>query len=189
MDIALVPLLVAVVAGVSMALQGSLNTCLSKVIGLLEANFIVHVIGAAALVALLLLKLGQGDLSRIGEAPGMPIWGHLERCHYLHRHVQHLQAGRCRCDNIHYRRPGFHGVDNRSFRAVRPERDPLHLVEAAGDCSPGHRGQINAELEQQQKACHPFPFFRNHIIPFPSIIMLSQNLFVPAICAFLVHAL
>ncbi|KUK35892.1 MAG: bacterial/archaeal transporter family-2 protein [Clostridia bacterium] len=69
MDIALVPLLVAVVAGVSMALQGSLNTCLSKVIGLLEANFIVHVIGAAALVALLLLKLGQGDLSRIGEAP------------------------------------------------------------------------------------------------------------------------
>lgn len=69
MKFALVPLLIGLVAGISMALQGSLNTVLSKIIGLLEANFVVHVIGAVVLVVLLLFRLGQGDLTRMGDAP------------------------------------------------------------------------------------------------------------------------
>jgi transporter family-2 protein len=69
MKLALIPLLTGIIAGISMALQGSLNTILSKVIGLLEANFVVHVIGVVALVVLLLFRLGQGDLARMGEAP------------------------------------------------------------------------------------------------------------------------
>lgn len=68
MRLALIPLLVGLAAGISMALQGSFNTILSKVVGLLEAAFIVHVIGAAALAVLLFLRLGQGDLGRAGSA-------------------------------------------------------------------------------------------------------------------------
>lgn len=69
MKLALIPLLIGIIAGVSMALQGSLNTILSKAIGLLEATFVVHVIGVIALIVLLLLRLGHGSLARMGEAP------------------------------------------------------------------------------------------------------------------------
>ncbi len=69
MKLALLPLLSAAIAGISMALQGSFNTALSKVIGLMEANFVVHVIGTATLFLLLCFGLGHGDLSRLGDAP------------------------------------------------------------------------------------------------------------------------
>jgi transporter family-2 protein len=69
MKLALLPLLIGLVAGISMAIQGSFNTVLSKVIGLLEAAFIVHLIGVVVLAALLLLHLGQGNLGRAGDAP------------------------------------------------------------------------------------------------------------------------
>jgi len=69
MKLALLPLLSAAIAGISMALQGSFNTVLSKVIGLMEANFVVHVIGTATLFLLLCFGLGHGDLSRLGDAP------------------------------------------------------------------------------------------------------------------------
>ena len=66
MKIAFLPLLSAAIAGVSMALQGSFNTALSKVIGLMEANFVVHVIGTATLLVMLCLGLGHGNLTRLG---------------------------------------------------------------------------------------------------------------------------
>lgn len=69
MKFAFLPLLSAAVAGISMALQGSFNTVLSKVIGLMEANFVVHVIGTATLFVMLCLGLGHGNLSRLGNAP------------------------------------------------------------------------------------------------------------------------
>ncbi|HAF16791.1 MAG: DMT family transporter [Thermacetogeniaceae bacterium] len=69
MKIAFLPLLSAAIAGVSMALQGSFNTALSKVIGLMEANFVVHVIGTATLLVMLCLGLGHGNLTRLGDAP------------------------------------------------------------------------------------------------------------------------
>ncbi|EEG76635.1 DMT family transporter [Dethiobacter alkaliphilus] len=66
----LIALLIAFIAGVAMAVQGSLNTGLGKIVGLLEATFIVHIIGAAALVILLFLfRLGQGNLSKVPQAP------------------------------------------------------------------------------------------------------------------------
>lgn len=69
MKLAFLPLLSAAIAGISMALQGSFNTVLSKVVGLMEANFVVHVIGTAALSVMLCLGLGHGNLSRLGDAP------------------------------------------------------------------------------------------------------------------------
>jgi transporter family-2 protein len=63
-------LLMALTSGVAMALQGTLNSALAKIIGLLEATLIVHL--TATLVILLLLfglGLGQGDWARLGETP------------------------------------------------------------------------------------------------------------------------
>ncbi|NPV28717.1 MAG: DMT family transporter [Firmicutes bacterium] len=70
MSLALLPLFFALIAGITMALQGSLNSALSKVVGLLEATFIVHVTGTLTLIILLFLfQLGRGDLGRWAQAP------------------------------------------------------------------------------------------------------------------------
>ena len=62
-------LLIAMISGTAMAIQGSLNAVLGRIIGLLEATVIVHVVGAIISIALLLFGLGQGDLSLYNKAP------------------------------------------------------------------------------------------------------------------------
>lgn len=63
-------LAVAVAAGVLMAVQGSLNSALSQIIGVLEGSLAVHLLGLITVAALLFIfGLGRGDLGRIGEAP------------------------------------------------------------------------------------------------------------------------
>lgn len=63
-------LLIAAVAGVLMAVQGSLNSALAEVIGVLEGSFVLHVVGLLVVSVLLYIcGLGRGDLSRLGEAP------------------------------------------------------------------------------------------------------------------------
>lgn len=52
----IVYLLVALVAGATMAIQGSLNSVLGKRIGLWEANLIVHALGMIIVIAVLLIK-------------------------------------------------------------------------------------------------------------------------------------
>lgn len=72
MDISgnLMALLLAFVSGVLMAVQGSLNTALSKVVGLLETTFVVHITGTILLVVLLFgLRMGKGNLTALSEAP------------------------------------------------------------------------------------------------------------------------
>jgi transporter family-2 protein len=70
MSIAWLPLLIGLAAGIAMALQGSLNSALSKVVGLLEANFFVHLIGTLALVVLLSIpRLGHGHFERWSQTP------------------------------------------------------------------------------------------------------------------------
>lgn len=55
----MISLFLAALSGILMALQGSLNSALGKVVGLLEATFVVHVLGS--LLSLLLLVFGLGD--------------------------------------------------------------------------------------------------------------------------------
>lgn len=63
-------LLVAALAGVAMAVQGSMNTVMGKVIGILEATLVVHVIGVlVALFAVFGLRLGEGSLGALGKVP------------------------------------------------------------------------------------------------------------------------
>ncbi len=60
----------AAAAGIAMAVQGSLNGALGKVVGVLEGNFLVHAIGLFVVAALLFVcGLGKGDLSKVSEAP------------------------------------------------------------------------------------------------------------------------
>jgi transporter family-2 protein len=63
------PLLIAALAGASMAIQGTLNAVLGKRTGSFEASFVVHVLGALILGAVLLLGLSDGDVRRATEAP------------------------------------------------------------------------------------------------------------------------
>lgn len=56
----IIALFIAAGSGVTMALQGSLNSALGKVIGLLEATFVVHLVGLL-LVSILLFVFGLGD--------------------------------------------------------------------------------------------------------------------------------
>jgi transporter family-2 protein len=70
MNIKLPALAIATLSGVTMALQGSVNSVLGKIIGLLEATFIVHAVGLALVSALLFVfHLGDGNWQRIAEAP------------------------------------------------------------------------------------------------------------------------
>lgn len=76
MPLALLPLFLALLAGITMALQGSLNTVLSKVSGLLEATFIVHLVGTVTItVVLFLCGPGVGGLGKIGQAPWYALLG------------------------------------------------------------------------------------------------------------------
>jgi len=70
MNIKMLALLIAAGAGITMALQGSLNAALSKVIGLLETTFVVHLLGlVVAVVLLFVCSLGSGGLAYYNQAP------------------------------------------------------------------------------------------------------------------------
>jgi len=65
-----IALFVAFIAGVAMAVQGSVNAVLGKIIGLLEAAFVVHAVGMAVLIlALLVLRFGHGNFGSLSQAP------------------------------------------------------------------------------------------------------------------------
>lgn len=63
-------LILALSSGVAMAVQGTINSAFSKIIGLLEATLIVHLTATIIVVTMLFgFGLGQGQLSKIGETP------------------------------------------------------------------------------------------------------------------------
>ncbi len=64
----LVSMLLAAGAGALMAVQGTFNSVLGKVIGLLEGTFSVQLIGTLT-AGLLLLFLGNGNLAKLGSVP------------------------------------------------------------------------------------------------------------------------
>ncbi|MGE5552038.1 MAG: DMT family transporter [Bacteroidota bacterium] len=65
-----IPMLLAAAAGALMAVQGTLNSLLSKTIGLPRATFVVHLSGTAVAALLLLIPWrSEGSFARLGEAP------------------------------------------------------------------------------------------------------------------------
>ncbi|QDR80898.1 DMT family transporter [Sporomusa termitida] len=66
----MLPLVLALISGVLMAVQGSLNALLSKAVGLLEATFVVQLTGAILVMILLFVfNLGKGNLYAWQAAP------------------------------------------------------------------------------------------------------------------------
>ncbi len=63
------PLIIAGLAGGSMALQGVLNSILGKKIGEFEATFIVHAIATGLLGIVLVLGVTNGSLRNIRSVP------------------------------------------------------------------------------------------------------------------------
>lgn len=69
-------LLVAAISGSAMALQGTMNAALGKVVGLWESTLIVHLIGTATtLLIILILGVGWNNLSKITQAPWYVLLG------------------------------------------------------------------------------------------------------------------
>ncbi|AZR74402.1 hypothetical protein BBF96_14005 [Anoxybacter fermentans] len=70
MKFSLWALLTALIAGITMAVQGALNSSLSKKIGLLEATFVVHFLATLLLILILFVfRLGKGDFSKMSQVP------------------------------------------------------------------------------------------------------------------------
>ena len=62
-------LFVAFLAGVAMARQGTMNSAVSKAIGLSESTFVVHLTATLVMIAILLLGLGNGNWGNYGTIP------------------------------------------------------------------------------------------------------------------------
>lgn len=62
-------LFVAFLAGVAMAGQGTMNSAVSKAIGLSESTFVVHLTATVVMIIILILGLGNGDWSKYGSIP------------------------------------------------------------------------------------------------------------------------
>lgn len=63
-------LVIAGIAGAAMAVQGTLNAALGKIIGLWESTFLVHLIGMIVVIIILFgFKQGHGDWGLLGQAP------------------------------------------------------------------------------------------------------------------------
>lgn len=70
-------LLLALISGVAMAVQGSLNSALAKITGLLQATLVVHLTATIAVTLLLFFPLSPGSLTRIIQAPWYLLLGGL----------------------------------------------------------------------------------------------------------------
>lgn len=70
MTLKVLPLVIAALSGVAMAIQGSINSALGKVVGLWETTFIVHLTGLLVVTVLLFVcRIGNGCLADISRAP------------------------------------------------------------------------------------------------------------------------
>ncbi|MFA7078277.1 MAG: DMT family transporter [Syntrophomonas sp.] len=63
-------LAIAALSGAAMALQGTLNTALGKIVGTWESTLVVHVVGTvASLLIIIILGLGFSSLGKMGNVP------------------------------------------------------------------------------------------------------------------------
>ncbi len=65
-----ISLATAMASGVLMAVQGTLNSLLSKTIGLIETTLVVHITGSIMIgIIFLAVRMGKSDLSTFWKAP------------------------------------------------------------------------------------------------------------------------
>ncbi len=69
-------LILAAVSGSAMALQGTFNAALGKIIGLWESTLLVHVIGSfAALIIMLFIGVGFNNYAKMTSVPWWALLG------------------------------------------------------------------------------------------------------------------
>ncbi len=70
MSVRIIALFIAALAGVTMALQGTMNSALGKKIGLLETVFVVNLVGLTLLILMLFVfRLGSGSIAALSQVP------------------------------------------------------------------------------------------------------------------------
>jgi transporter family-2 protein len=63
-------LVIAALSGAAMALQGTLNTALGKIVGIWESTLVVHLVGTAvSIMVLLAAGISITNFSKLGQAP------------------------------------------------------------------------------------------------------------------------
>lgn len=62
-------MLVALIAGIAMAVQGTMNSAVSRAVGLSEATFLVHISATIAMAVILFLGLGEGRWQNYNKVP------------------------------------------------------------------------------------------------------------------------
>lgn len=61
---------IAALSGAAMAVQGSLNAALGKVVGILESTLIVHLVGTIiTLIIIIAMGLGFSNMGKLAQAP------------------------------------------------------------------------------------------------------------------------
>jgi len=61
---------IAALSGAAMALQGTLNAALGKIVGIWESTLVVHVVGTiSALLVIIVLGMGFSGLGKMSQAP------------------------------------------------------------------------------------------------------------------------
>lgn len=60
----------AALSGAAMALQGTLNTALTKILGIWESILVIHVVGTiTALIIIMLVGVNFGSFAKLGQTP------------------------------------------------------------------------------------------------------------------------
>ncbi|MEA1962335.1 MAG: DMT family transporter [Bacillota bacterium] len=63
-------LAIAALSGAAMALQGTLNSALGKIVGVWESTLIVHLIGTVTVILIILVAgIGMGNFSKLPQVP------------------------------------------------------------------------------------------------------------------------
>ena len=94
--------LLAVLGGITIAIQGQINGGLGKKVGVIEASFISFGIGTLALLFIVLFA-GNGNISAIASVPKWQLIGGLHLCHRYNSGYPSDWSGSCL--GWGYRRP------------------------------------------------------------------------------------
>ena len=83
-------IIIAIISGISMSLQGVFNTRLSETVGLWETNVIVQIIGLIFTFIVMLLA-GDGNIRAIKDANKLYLLGGIFRCcYYIHSNEKYI---------------------------------------------------------------------------------------------------
>jgi len=144
--------ILALFSGVAMAVQGSLNSALGKLIGFLEAALSVHSTATLFLLMILLPSFRQGDLVRMISIPWYLWLGGMVGVFITYSVVATIpRLGVALATAIIIAGQVTTALLNRSSGPFRPGKAALHLGKAAGAGTIDLGGQVDVEFLTNKK--------------------------------------